>query len=118
MLTIYMTSFVKGDRKRHIVIHIEHRHQTVILKHKSNIASPENRLFLSGQTSDIMPPDADLSFCWNIQTSKQIQQCTFSGTARSYDCNKFSLFCSKADIGKCLYLILMGTICFHHMLYF
>ncbi len=93
-----MVSPVKCDGKGGVVIHIQHRHQAVVLEYKADIPAPENGQFLSCQGTDVFPFDKDVSLCGDIQSPNKIQKCRFAGAGGSDDGNKFAFLYTEADV--------------------
>ena len=69
---IHMFSPVKCNRKSHVVIHVQNRHQTVILEYKPDVPPPKNSQFLPVQRRDIMSPYDNLSLRGRVQPADKI----------------------------------------------
>ena len=93
------------QRQINIIPQAEGIKKIKILEHKAQIFSSKCRNLLIRKVSQAFSIQKYVSGSRFIQCCKNIQKCSFSGTAFSHNCNKFTFFHRKIHIGKRLYLI-------------
>ena len=58
---------------------------------------------------DIFPFQENFSGSRTVEGCQYVEKGSFSGTGFSHNCDKFTLFYRKSDVGKCLHFVSAET---------
>ena len=107
---------IQFHRQNNVLMHIQNRHQIVVLEHKPNVAAAEDGKLLVVHLGQFLVPNHHAAGSGSIQTAHHVQQGGFAGTGCTHHRYKLSFLYGEGHTVQSAGNVRLSTVIFFQII--